>query len=300
MVRNLILSGFIILSGAVASFLILGVDIAHAQGLVPDCNFNITSNEPFGCGACELVELAHNIINFFIYLAIVIATLLFMWAGILYVTSGPNPDNIKKAHKIFFNVLIGLVIVLASWLIVDTLIRVIVKDVPRDSIAPWAAVLCDRRAEAPDIGTRPGNGSVVIPPPGVTTPITNEQRILDAQVRERLEFNNVGVNKPVCESNQSTNCTSVWNLRENTIQYAIRVSQECECRVTLTGAGEVLPHRTGPFSHGEGYKLDFGRNSNPELFAWLEAGNEFPSGANATLENRGTSNEHWDLCVGCP
>ncbi len=295
MIRSLIFSSSIIFAGAIISYLILGIDVTHAQGLVPP------PGEDGLYGSCQLVQLAQNIINFLIYISIVFATLLFMWAGVLYITSGPNPDQISKAHKIFWNVLIGLIVVLGAWLIINTILLAIVSDsAERRSIAPWVSILCEERprSTAPSSGV-PGGGSLGVAPPGVTTAITNEQRIKDDEVREKIAFHNISVNKPVCPTDASTDCTDVWNLREETIQCAIAVSQACNCSTMLTGAGEKEPHAEGFFSHGEGYKLDYGRRSNPELFSWLDAGNEFPSCANPNLKDRGTSNEHWDLCVGC-
>lgn len=96
------------------------------------------------CTACDIVGLASNLMQFFVTLAIVIATLMFTWAGVKYITAGPKPDQISEAHKIFFNVLIGLVVVLAAWLIIDIILRVLPGvDATRTGIAPWAEVLCD-------------------------------------------------------------------------------------------------------------------------------------------------------------
>ena len=97
------------------------------------------------CSACHLVKLVSNLMEFFVYAAVVVATLMFTWAGIKYVTSGTKPDQISEAHKIFFNVLIGLVLVLGAWLIVDLILRVVPgDDVKRDGIAPWSKVLCEK------------------------------------------------------------------------------------------------------------------------------------------------------------
>jgi hypothetical protein len=98
------------------------------------------------CNACQLVSLAQNIINFFVYLAVVFATLLFAYAGIQYATSAANPEQIAKAHRIFWNVLIGMVFVLAAWLIVD----VVMKTFYKSELGPWNNILCGGQESATD------------------------------------------------------------------------------------------------------------------------------------------------------
>jgi hypothetical protein len=103
--------------------------------LVPTCGGNFGED----CSFCNLLGLAQRLINFFIYLSVVVATLLFTYAGILYMTSAPNPGNIERAHKIFWNVLIGLIVVLGAWLIVDTVMKVFYSE---SEFGPWNAILC--------------------------------------------------------------------------------------------------------------------------------------------------------------
>lgn len=76
------------------------------------------------CNLCHLWELASNIINFISFnLAIPIATLLFVVAGILFLTSGGNEQRTGLAKSIFTNVVIGLLIIFCSWLLIDTLLK---------------------------------------------------------------------------------------------------------------------------------------------------------------------------------
>ncbi|TAJ15820.1 hypothetical protein EPO56_00810, partial [Patescibacteria group bacterium] len=82
-------------------------------GLVPQCS-------GFECRACDLVELSNNVINFAIAFSVIVATLMFAYAGILYVTAAnAGQEQIKKAHKIFVNIFVGLLIVLLAWLLVN-------------------------------------------------------------------------------------------------------------------------------------------------------------------------------------
>ena len=98
--------------------------------IVPDCNGP-------NCTVCHLVELAQNIISTGIYVSIFMSALFFAYAGWLYVSSGiDNVGDLNKAKSIFWNVMIGLVIILSAWLIVDTIVRGLVKG----EYLPWTAL----------------------------------------------------------------------------------------------------------------------------------------------------------------
>ncbi len=78
------------------------------------------------CTLCHLWHLASNIINFISFnLAIPIATLLFITAGIIFLTSGGSEQKVGLARSIFINTVIGLLIIFCSWLLIDTLLKTI-------------------------------------------------------------------------------------------------------------------------------------------------------------------------------
>lgn len=77
------------------------------------------------CQACNLVQLADNILRFFVSLSVMIAALMFAYAGFLYVSASSNKQNIDSARKIFTNVFIGLIFVLAAYLIIDMTLKVL-------------------------------------------------------------------------------------------------------------------------------------------------------------------------------
>ena len=81
------------------------------------------------CTLCHLWHLASNIINFLSFnLAIPLATLLFVAAGIIFLISGGNQEKVALARSIFINTVIGLVIIFTSWMLIDTLIKSIATD----------------------------------------------------------------------------------------------------------------------------------------------------------------------------
>ena len=78
------------------------------------------------CGWKELVQLAQNIINYLILLAIPLAAVTFAWAGFTIMTSGGNSGKLEKGKEMFKKVAIGIFFVLAAWLIVNLILTVLV------------------------------------------------------------------------------------------------------------------------------------------------------------------------------
>ncbi len=93
--------------------------IAYGQtGLVP-CNGSTTP-----CNFNTLMELINRGIQFLLFdFSIPFAAILFAYAGFILVTSGGSDEKRTQAKKIFTNVALGLVIALAAWLIVETILH---------------------------------------------------------------------------------------------------------------------------------------------------------------------------------
>ncbi len=111
-------------------------DTTLAQGIGvpcdgPDCNF------------CHFITLANNVIAWLIgVLAVVFGAMIFA-AGFGLVTSGGNPSKLEEAKKNMTNALIGIIIVLAAWLIVDTLLKATLPE-GRTTVGPWNQVQCEQ------------------------------------------------------------------------------------------------------------------------------------------------------------
>ena len=87
-------------------------------GIVPDaskCDFN------------QLMNLVNTVIHFILFdLAIPIAAIMFAYAGFLLVTAGGEAASARtKAKSIFTNAVIGLVIAVAAWLIIRTILLIL-------------------------------------------------------------------------------------------------------------------------------------------------------------------------------
>ncbi len=94
---------------------------ANCTGLVPCCPKD-------GCGWKEFLALIQKVINFLIFdLSLPITAIIFAYSGFLFMTSGDDSAKRTKGKKIFFNVLIGFVIAMAAWLIVNLILTTLIS-----------------------------------------------------------------------------------------------------------------------------------------------------------------------------
>ena len=91
------------------------------------------------CTVCDIAKTAQNLLNTAIYIAVFMSSILFAYAGFIYITNIANHGEITKAKNIFANVIIGLVIILASWLVIDTLMKTLVNN-DESRFGPWNRV----------------------------------------------------------------------------------------------------------------------------------------------------------------
>lgn len=92
--------------------------VVSAAGLVP-CSGST-------CDFCSLVQMIGDIVTWLISFSTVAAGIAFAWAGFLMITAAGNMEQIKKGKNIFSNVLIGFLLMLGAWLIVDTILSMLV------------------------------------------------------------------------------------------------------------------------------------------------------------------------------
>ena len=122
------------------------------SGIVPaECRSGPPGTDPLNtvknCDMCALGQLVQNLINFLIGLTIPIAALLFAWAGILYFSSRGNITQIQQAHKVFRTVVIGFMIVIAAWTLVNTVMNMLVKGADFKGWS-WSSLNCQETRKA--------------------------------------------------------------------------------------------------------------------------------------------------------
>ena len=117
-----------------------------------------TGNNP--CDFCDFITMVNNIVLWLFGVLASIAVLGLVIAGIRLVISAGNPAAMTAAKEMFSNIIIGFVIVLSAWLIVDTVIKTLVGE--NSEFGMWNQFDGDcgeikSPTEATDFGNRQSN-----------------------------------------------------------------------------------------------------------------------------------------------
>lgn len=262
------------------------------------------------CGFGGVMAIIQNVVNFIIAIAIIIATLIMVWAGGLYIMSSTNPESRSTANKMLLNAVIGILIVLSAWLVVDFVMKTLYDN--GSEFGPWNTILLGGEGNScivkkvnktlfgDDItsvtgidSTTGGNGSNVVVS-GTASHTAAAEKLRAAGISISSSGN--------CSDKNNNRCTSLDGMKLNTIDQAIAIKQACGCSVVVTGGTET-GHAAGATSHSAGYKIDLGVNT--QLDAYIRS--LTPSGSRGSDSRykdrcgneyvRETSPNHWDITV---
>lgn len=109
--------------------------------LVPDAH-ELDSDCPVGAplGFGGVLQLVQNVMNAAISFGVLISVLVIAGAGILWILTPTNPENHSQAKKILTNAVIGLLIILSAWLIVDFVMKILYNQ-NLEGFGPWNTIL---------------------------------------------------------------------------------------------------------------------------------------------------------------
>lgn len=107
------------------------------------------------CDWQSFIQLINNLITWLIGVSTVIATLLFMYAGFLYLTARGNQSQAERATGIFTNVAIGFGIILIAWLIVSTIVTLLTSQQWRDENSNLLPIDLSQDVEERKLITKP-------------------------------------------------------------------------------------------------------------------------------------------------
>lgn len=128
---------------ALACMVVVVPFITSAAGLVPTCG-NIDrivvsgpKNQPIldangvplspvttPCDFNQLMIMINTIIHFLLFtIATPLVALIICYVGFLFLTSGGSAENRTKGKKILKNVIIGYIVALAAWLVINTIVK---------------------------------------------------------------------------------------------------------------------------------------------------------------------------------
>lgn len=127
---------------------------------------NFVSCEGVGCSACDLVVMANYAIQWLMGIIAVLFAVLAAMAGWGLVTSAGNSGAKEDAKKKLINAIIGFVIVLGAWLLVDS----ILLGLTGTGADTWTDVQCGTQAQAIIVHT-PLTVPPVLPSAGGNCPV---------------------------------------------------------------------------------------------------------------------------------
>lgn len=265
------------------------------------------------CSACDLVKLANAIVTWLIAFVGILFAVLMVVAGFRLVTSGGNQSALASAKSMLTNALIGFLLILGAWLLVDTLMRALLGDSGEiTGYGPWSQIQCweqnvprivefeadtqvvdfsELSRDASDGGNAAGTSNTL-----VTGTLSNA---------EALEFLRGGGRKFIivtsgnCSDKNNPRCTSLDGVRELTITRTIELYDAVGSKLYITGGTET-GHASGPHSHGNGYKIDFRYTPGDALDKHIRAnfrsigGNKWRDG-NGNIYWLHGPNLHWDV-----
>lgn len=78
-----------------------------------------------GLGTASASDLAQNVTNALLYIAGIGSVIAIVIGGIMYITSGGNPDNVKKATATIKYAVIGMALALGAYAIAQFVVKVL-------------------------------------------------------------------------------------------------------------------------------------------------------------------------------
>ena len=85
--------------------------------IIPECDVD--------CKWEDFVEFANNLLKLMIDLAVVIAGFSVFYAAYKYISARGSSEKIKEGHNALQHAIIGLLLVLGAWLLMDIFLRTI-------------------------------------------------------------------------------------------------------------------------------------------------------------------------------
>jgi hypothetical protein len=101
-----------------AFFAVVAPQITHAQEVQKFLN-NCPSGTGVRCGSADIASIFKLVINWALAISFIAAVIVLIYGGFQYITSAGNADGAKNGKQAVFNALIGIVIIVLSYLIVQ-------------------------------------------------------------------------------------------------------------------------------------------------------------------------------------
>jgi hypothetical protein len=114
--QMVVVMGFMVLPFAMAQD-------SSAQGLIGQFANNCPADTGVRCTEGSVASIFRLIINWALAIAFIAAVIILIYGGFLYITSAGNADSATKGKTAILNALIGIVIIVLSYIIVQIVYR---------------------------------------------------------------------------------------------------------------------------------------------------------------------------------
>jgi len=94
------------------------------------------------CTACDLLILVQNVLEFALKMAFLIIIGFIVYGGFRWIFSLGKEENLKAGQQIITNAIIGLIIILTAWMIVNTVFWAIKQMGGDDYTGTWFHIEC--------------------------------------------------------------------------------------------------------------------------------------------------------------
>jgi len=169
-----------------------------------------------------LIVVINNIISFLLTLAIVfVAPLIIAYAGFLMVVNPTSAGNVSKARSILWNVVEGIVIALAAWLIVDAIMAAFYNaNAPNNSggfIGTWSTLV-----------TSGNTGDLCLPQSGTSSgPPASTPSVTSGAGNQTLSSGTRACDASVVQQGAQTGGYTLTTAQANTLACLARPESSC-------------------------------------------------------------------------
>ncbi len=94
------------------------------------------------CNFCDALIATQNVIMFLFEIAIPIAVAMIAYGAIRMMISAGSEEQVRNARHIMTSAVIGLVIALSAWVIVNTVVHVLARNVGDIDFRIWNRISC--------------------------------------------------------------------------------------------------------------------------------------------------------------
>ncbi|KAH8683630.1 hypothetical protein BGZ61DRAFT_590406 [Ilyonectria robusta] len=133
------------------------------------------------------------------------------------------------------------------------------------------------------------------------TAVNAQQKLSQAEAQSRLQAAGISsVSTGGCTNRNTATCTSYDQVNAATVAGAITLKNACGCTVTISGGTET-GHASGTYSHWNGYKFDFRKNSGLNSYVTntftkiADRGDGYPQWKAASGNIYCDEGNHWDV-----